>query len=141
MQRIVERMLKAHPEPPIAAAEPLTECIKACVECAEACTSCADAGVAEHTAMLEHCIRLCLDTADICAMTAKVLSRQSEPDLVLVGQAVELCALACHACGKECLRHSPWHAHCQICAACCQHCADACRALMAGAAAISGVSH
>ena len=91
--------------------------------------------------MLERCIRLCLDCADVCAMTAKVLSRQSEPDLEVVRQAIELCATTCHACATEALRHAPWHAHCQICAACCQTCAERCAALLDAAVAISGVSH
>ena len=141
MQRTVERLVKAHPEPPLAASEPLTACIKGCVEAAEVCTQCADACVAEHTAMLEHCIRLDLDCADICAATAKILSRQSEPDLDIVRPAVELCRAVCHACARECARHAPWHAHCQICAAACQNAADACGELLASAAAISGVTH
>ena len=141
MQRTVERMLKAHPEPPFAAAEPLTDCIKSAVECAEVCTQCADACVAEHTEWLEHCIRLCLDCADICATTAKILSRQSEPDLALVANAIALCEMAAHACAQECSKHAPWHAHCQICAAACQRAGDACQALLSSAAAIAGVTH
>jgi hypothetical protein len=134
MQRTVERMLKAHPEPPFAAAEPLTDCIKAVVECAEVCTQCADACVAEHTEWLEHCIRICLDCADICATTAKIMSRQSEPDLEIVASSIALCQMAAHACGEECTKHAPWHAHCQRAEAGCQ-------ALMSSAAAVASVTH
>jgi hypothetical protein len=141
MDRTVERMLKAHPEPPFAAPGTLSDCIKACVECAEVCTQCADACVAEHTELLEHCIRLDLDCADICAATARILSRQSEPDLAVVAQAISLCETVCRACSTECARHAPWHAHCQICAGACLDAARGCQNLLASAAAISGVTH
>ncbi len=130
MQRAVERMLKAHPEPAIAPSELLTDCIKCCAECAEVCTACADACVADYSPMLEHCVRLDQDCADICMTTVRVLSRQSAPDRALVAMQVELCGAACRACARECGRHGPWHAHCQICAAACERCAATCLALV-----------
>jgi hypothetical protein len=142
MQRTVERILKANPEPPYAPIDVLSECIHACVEAALSCTGCADACLGEHAPeSLNHCIRLDLDTAEVCAMTARVLGRQQAPDLALVAMILELCVASCQACGLECSRHAATMSHCQICAAACHRCADACRAMIAATAEASRMHH
>ncbi|HEX3762750.1 MAG TPA: four-helix bundle copper-binding protein [Kofleriaceae bacterium] len=130
MQRTVERMLRTHPEPAFAPADPLAVCIYACVECAQACTTCADACIAEHDGALARCIRICLDCADLCQAGARVLSRQLAPDLGVVSMTLQLCATVCDACAYECRRHAAAHAHCDVCAAACRRCTDACRSLL-----------
>jgi uncharacterized membrane protein len=131
MQRTVERMLRTHPEPAFAPADPLTACIYACVECAQACTACADACIAEHDRALARCIRIALDCADLCHATSRVLSRQLAPDLSVVSMTLQLCATVCDACAYEGRRHAAMHAHCDVCAAACRRCTDACRDLLA----------
>ena len=131
MQRTVERMLRTHPEPAFALAEPLTACIYACVECAQACTGCADACIAEHDGALARCIRIALDCADLCHAASRVLSRQLAPDLGVVSMTLQLCATVCDASAYECRRHAATYAHCDVCAAACRRCTDACRDLLA----------
>jgi hypothetical protein len=131
MQRSVERMLRTHPEPPLAPAEVLSACIHACVECAQACTACADACVAEHDRALGRCVRINLDCADLCTAVSRVLSRQLAPDLGVVSMALQLCAAVCDACACECRRHAEAHAHCDVCAVACRRCTAACRDLLA----------
>ncbi|HEX3477442.1 MAG TPA: four-helix bundle copper-binding protein [Kofleriaceae bacterium] len=131
MQRTVERMLRTHPEPAFAPADPLSTCIYACVESAQACTACADACIAEQDGALARCIRIALDCADLCHAAARVLSRQLAPDLGVVSMTLQLCATVCDACAYECRRHAATHAHCDVCAAACRRCIDACRHLLA----------
>jgi uncharacterized membrane protein len=131
MQRTVERMLRTHPEPAFAPADPLTACIYACVESAQACTACADACIAEHDGALARCIRITLDCADLCHAASRVLSRQLAPDLGVISMTLQLCATVCDACAYECRRHAATHAHCGVCAAACRRCTDACRDLLA----------
>jgi|KBSSwiStaDraftv2_1062776.scaffolds.fasta_scaffold1454172_1 hypothetical protein len=131
MQRTVERMLRTHPEPAFASADPLTACIYACVESAQACTACADACIAEHDRALARCIRIALDCADLCHAASRVLSRQLAPDLGVVSMTLQLCAAVCDACAYECRRHADTCAHCDVCAAACRRCIDACRGLLA----------
>jgi uncharacterized protein DUF326 len=130
MHRTVERMLRTHPEPPVAPPELLASAIHACIECAQVCTACADACLGNHEpGALDHCMRLDLDCSDICSATARVLSRQLAPDYSVIAMALELCIVACDACAKECEDHGTRHPHCYVCAAACRRCADACRAI------------
>jgi hypothetical protein len=77
------------------------------------------------------CIRLCLDCADACATTARIVIRQTAPDLRVMRAVVEACAAACQACGDECERHAAHHEHCRICAEVCRRCEQACNDLVA----------
>jgi hypothetical protein len=79
--------------------------------------------------MLVRCIRLNNDCADLCAATARILSRQAEPEPAVIRAAVDACAAACAACGSECERHGAKMEHCRICAEACRACEAACRAL------------
>jgi len=135
-------MLKAHPDPPLAAPEVLADCIRAVFECAQSCTACADACLAEHGAeRLVHCIRVNQDCADICDSTARILTRQTAPDLGLVTMAIELCAAACQACALECGRHAPYHMQCQVCTAACHRAHGACHAMLIATAHAARLHH
>jgi hypothetical protein len=142
MHRNVERILDAHPEPPLVAREVLADAITTVLTAAQTCAACADACLAEQTAeQLVHCIRLCQDASDICAAAGRILSRQTAPDLGLVTMTVELCAAACQACALEANRHASYHAECQVCTATCQRARDACRTLLVAAAKAARMHH
>jgi uncharacterized membrane protein len=131
MQHLIERMAKAHPAPESEFGPELGECYRITLECSQVCSACADACLAEHDVEpLIHCIRLDLDCADICGTTARVLSRQTAPDLGIITMLLEVCARTAQACAEECERHAAEHAHCQICAIACQGCVVACRKLL-----------
>jgi hypothetical protein len=105
--------------------------IDACDDCAQACTTCADACLNEDdVADLRACIVLDADCADICTAMARVLSRQSLDDPLLVQRLLDACVYACSACAEECERHAAHHRHCAICAEVCRSCEQACRRLL-----------
>jgi hypothetical protein len=131
----IEAILRTHPQPTGIDREPLVRCIDACLECGPTCTGCADASLAEADVQdLVRCIRLCLDCAESCETTARILIRQTTPDLGVVRAAVEACAAACHASGQECERHAAHHEHCRLCAEACRRCEQACKNLLAALA-------
>lgn len=109
----------------------VTKVIDSAFECAQICTSCADACLSEDmVADMRYCIRQNLDCADICGTTARVLSRQTEPEMTLLRAQLEACATACRLCGDECEKHKDMHAHCQVCMESCRRCEEACNALL-----------
>ena len=78
----VREMLEVHPRSSVLDRDLLLRCIDECIECAATCTSCADADLAEpDVGEMIRCVRLCLDCADVCQATARILIRQTEPDL------------------------------------------------------------
>jgi hypothetical protein len=110
----------------------LLRCIEESIDCGATCTSCADADLAEpDTQELLRCARLCLDCADVCDATGRILIRQTEPDLGVLGAAIEACAVVCQACAEECEMHASHHEHCRICAEVCRRCDQACQDLLA----------
>lgn len=112
--------------------ETLVRCIDACLECAQVCTACADACLAEEDVEeLVRCIALNLNCGDVCETTARMLSRPTAFDELLVRTLLESCALACKTCGEECARHAEHHEHCRICAESCRACEQSCRDLLA----------
>jgi uncharacterized membrane protein len=128
----LQAMIKSHPQPPGVDRDALLRCVEACLECAASCTSCADADLAENDVReMVRCIRLCLDCADACTATARIVTRQTAPDLRLLRAMVEACAAACQACGDECERNAAHHDHCRICAEVCRRCLQACNDLVA----------
>lgn len=127
-------MLSTHPKPTMDLAA-VTRAVDAAFECAQVCTSCADACLAEDmVAELRHCVRIDLDCADICNTTARVLSRQTEPDTGLLRAQLEACVRACKVCGDACEQHAEMHEHCRVCAASCRRCEEACNVLVQGLA-------
>jgi len=126
----IERMISSSPKRSNATTG-LAECIAACLECAQACVACADACLAEKQVMdLRRCIRLNQDCADICEVTARVLSRLSEPDVGILRSQLEACALGCATCGAECHRHGNHHEHCKVCSEVCRRCEEVCRRML-----------
>jgi len=110
----------------------LVRCIEDCLDCVASCTSCADADLAESDVReMVRCIRLCLDCVDACDATARIVTRQTAPDLRVLRGMVEACAVACRACGDECERHAAHHEHCRICAKVCRRCERTCHDLLA----------
>jgi hypothetical protein len=136
VERLVRQMLDVHPHKQARAIDETTlvDCIEACAECAEVCTSCADASLAEPSvADMVKSIRLCLDCAGICAVTAQVVTRQTDLDLDLCRAQVMACVTACRVCAVECERHARHHEHHRICAETCRRCDDACNRLLGAA--------
>jgi hypothetical protein len=131
MPQTVAEMLRTTPQGPFIRENGLAECIEACFDCAQACVACADACLGEQnvTSLLK-CIRLNLDCADVCECTGRLLSRQQQPDLELLRNALELCRFACNKCAAECLRHAGMHEHCRLCGESCRGCEDACARLL-----------
>lgn len=93
----------------------LTDCISACNHCFDECLKEEDVG---HMAA---CIRSDRECAEICTVVLSFLTRESS----LKTDLLNLCAIACQACGEECEKHD--HDHCQACAKACFACAEACR--------------
>jgi hypothetical protein len=79
---------------------------------------------------LRQCIRLNLDCADVCAATGALGSRRTGANEATLRQLIEVCAVACRACGEECQRHARHHEHCRVCAEACRRCEQACNKAM-----------
>ena len=125
-------MLKLHPRSPIAEVVVLAACIDECMACAAWCTICADASAAEDdVAALIRCIRLCLDCADACIATARILSRQTEPDTQTQVMELEGCLEASRVCAAECERHAHHNEHCRLSAEECRRRERTCADLLA----------
>ena len=130
-----QQVFEVHPQPIGLDRAVLLRCVDECLDCAASCTSCADADLAEDdVSEMRRCIRLCLDCADACDVTARIVTRQTEPDLQVMRAMVEACVAACRACGDECERHAAHHEHCRICAEVCRRCEQACADLVAALA-------
>ena len=128
----VRAMLEAHPRSSVLDRDLLLRCIEECIDCGATCTSCADADLAgSDVAEMVRCIRLCLDCADVCEATARILIRQTEPDLGVLRAEIEACVAACRASAEECDKHASHHEHCRICAEVCRRCEQACEDLLA----------
>jgi hypothetical protein len=105
--------------------------IDACLSCAQSCSSCADADLVEDdVAQLRTCIALCVDCADVCELVARILSRPTQSDHVVVHRLLHACVRECSLCADECARHAEHHRHCAICAQACRACEVACRTLL-----------
>jgi len=127
----LSEMLRTHPGASSAQLTGLQECIEACYDCAQSCTSCADACLADQSVQeLVRCIRLNLDCAEVCNSTGNILSRLTEPDVVLIGKQLQACVEACRVCAEECERHAGMHAHCRLCAEACRRCEQACQQML-----------
>jgi uncharacterized membrane protein len=128
-----ERMFQTHPLSSGGISPAILACIQACSDCAQACLTCADACLAEpHRNSLLRCIRLNQDCATICDATFSVLSRQVEPDAVVVRSIVQACAAVTRACGAECRSHASPMKHCEVCADACLACEQACARVLSG---------
>ena len=111
--------------------EHLVEAIDAASACTQICTACADACLAEEmVADLRRCIRLDLECADICDVTARMLSRQTEPNVALLRAQLAVCVEACRLCADECALHAKMHEHCRLCAESCRTCEEVCVRLL-----------
>lgn len=127
----IREMIDTHPKKTMMDVDALVACIQACLDCLQSCTACADACLAEESVQaLTRCIRLNLDCSDVCGLLARMLSRQTEPELGLLRGQVEACALACRLCAGECEKHASMHAHCAACADACRRCEQACDRLL-----------
>ena len=125
-------VIKLHPQPISLDRDTLLRCIDECLDCAASCTACADASLSENDLPeLVRVIRLDLDCADACDVTARILTRQTTPDLHIIRAITEACATACLACAEECERHAAHHEHCRVCAEVCRRCKQACDQLLA----------
>ena len=128
----VRDILAAHPRPIGVDRDALLRCIDDCIDCSATCTGCADADLGESDVReMVRCIRLCLDCADVCDATARIVTRQTEPDVGLIGATLEACLVACRVCAEECSRHAEHHEHCRVCAEVCRRCEGSCAELLA----------
>ena len=126
-----QQMLSTHPNANGQNLDAIAGLVEAAFDCAQTCTSCADACLAEDMVKdLRYCIRQDLDCADVCDATARILSRQTEPDWTLIRAQVEACQVACKTCGDECEKHADMHEHCRVCAESCRRCEEACRRVL-----------
>jgi hypothetical protein len=127
-----QAVMKAHPRPAQVDGDVLVRCIETCLDCAASCTACADASLSEDDIKeMVRDIRLCLDCADTCETTARIVTRQTTPDLGLMRAMVEACTKACVVCAAECELHAAHHEHCRLCAEVCRRCEQACDDLLA----------
>jgi len=128
----VRDILAVHPRPTALDRDLLIRCIEECIDCAAVCTSDADADLAEpDVPEMIRCIRLCLDCADTCDATARIVTRQTEPDFGVLHAVLTACATTCRACAEECDKHAAHHEHCRICVEVCRRCERACEDLLA----------
>jgi hypothetical protein len=124
-------MLMSHPRKSNIEMKDVTACISACIECASVCTACADACLAEQDVQsLVTCIRIDLDCADICETTARILTRQTDPNVQLVRAQLEATLSAVGICATECEKHAEMHKHCRLCASACRDCEQQCQQLI-----------
>jgi hypothetical protein len=122
-----QRIIKLHPHPTEVDRDTLLRCIDECLDCGASCTACADASLSEPDVQeMLRVIRLCADCADECDATARVVTRQTAPDLSLMRTMIEACARACVVCAEECDLHAAHHEHCRVCAEVCRRCKQAC---------------
>ncbi len=127
-----QEIINLHPHPSDVDRDLLLRCIEECLDCTASCTACADACLGESDLPdLRRCVRLNLDCADVCDATGRIVTRQTTPDLRLIGAIVEACAMACLVCAEECDRHAAHHEHCRVCAIVCRRCKEACDDLVA----------
>jgi len=120
-------MLQTYPRPVQINMSVLADCIKACYDCAQSCTVGADAALGEEDLRkLSRGIRLCQDCADICETTARILSRQTDPDWKVVRKQLELCEVACRTCGQALINLGARREYFRECAEFCFACESAC---------------
>jgi hypothetical protein len=133
MTAVAEAMLDAYPGSRLQVRQDLlVRCVTACMQCSLACTACSDACLAEDDLVdLVKCIRISLDCAVMCDATAKILTRQTEADVVVMREIVSACLAAIVACAEECERHAAHHKHCDISARVCRDAETACQNLLA----------
>jgi hypothetical protein len=126
-----QEVIALHPHPTSVDRAVLLRCIEECLDCGASCTACADASLSESDVQeMIRVVRLCSDCADACDATGRIVGRQTAPDVGLVRQIVEACAVACVACAEECDRHAAHHEHCRVCAEICRSCKRACDELL-----------
>jgi hypothetical protein len=77
-------------------------------------------------AMMRQCIRTCSDCADVCTATARVATRRTGSNEIVLREMLQLCITACDICAEECARHND--EHCRLCAEMCRETARDCRA-------------
>lgn len=137
---LVDTMLRSHPHADLQRSDYYTNVLNALSLCVQICTSCADACLDEgdHVTKLRRCIRTDLDCADVCAVTARLLTRQTETPNELIHAQLHACVLACQLCADECELHASMHDHCRICAETCRHCQERCNFLL-GEISSSGI--
>lgn len=108
-------MITSNPEPALVEATALAHAIERLEEASQANTACADACLAEaDPAPLRECIRRTADAADVLGTTARVLSRQTAPDLGLVRVLLEAATVAAKRAAAECESHAQMHVHCAV---------------------------
>ena len=94
-------LLAAHPQRP-PDTRLIETCAAACYSCGSTCAACADACLGKsHVADLVCCIRTCLDCSDVCLVTARVVSRLTEPSPMLVEAQLMACAEVCRICAAK----------------------------------------
>jgi hypothetical protein len=126
-----QEIMNLHPHPSSLDRTAVFRCIDECLDCAASCTACADACLSESdVAELVRAIRLNLDCEDACEATARIVIRQTAPDLEVTRSMVETCARACVSCAMECELHAAHHEHCRVCAEVCRRCKQACDELL-----------
>ena len=126
-----EEILDAAPTGVPLSTKDVAAAIDACLKCVQTCTTCASADLAEEDrGEMSVCAALCITCADVCDVTARVLSRPTQWDEVVIQHLLQACVRACENSAEECARHAHHHRHCAICEQVCRACVQACRALL-----------
>ena len=125
----IAKMIASHPDVVGSLNEPLATAVRHAMFCSVICTSCADACVAEEeVAEMRQCIRLTSDCADVCAMLARLGTRRTGTNEILLQEALQLCVTACDLCAEECERHD--NDHCRRSAEMCRETSRDCKAAL-----------
>ncbi|TFI56694.1 four-helix bundle copper-binding protein [Sphingomonas parva] len=123
----IAKMISLHPDVGGKSDETLALAVRHALFCSAICTSCADACAAEeHAAHMRQCIRTCLDCADVCAAVARLATRRTGSNQIVLQEALQTCITACDICAEDCMRHDA--EHCRLCAEMCRETAQDCRA-------------
>ncbi len=126
-----EEILKIHPTKIHMDTDFVVTCIIEAFNCAQACTACADACLAEsELSSLVRCIRLNQDCSDVCVTTARMLTRQTEPDWTVLRSQIQTCLAVCHETANENERQAGQHPYCGVCAEVCRRIETACQNLL-----------
>ena len=124
-------MITSSPAPAVVEATALAHAVERLEEAAQADNACADACLAEpDPTPMRACIRRTTDAADVLGTTARVLSRQTVPDLGLVRVLLEAATVAAKRAAAECENHAAMHVHCAVAADASRRCEAATRSLL-----------
>lgn len=122
-----QHIIRNHPQTIGVDTRILEQCVTACLDCAATCRSCADICVAgDQVTQRRYLTRTLMDCADVCTATAKILLRQTEPNLSLVRRQLEACEWTVRVCEAECTKWAGKPGPYRVCSEACSQCKQLC---------------